>query len=242
MYDAWSPDEGAWSDWVKPVLFGFMDPEMAPEPRESRDWELNRELLAPLGDLGKVAAIVDLPGESGVELGLQLGAFGFRPVPLYNAIPAAGAFVALEGVVLALVDGAEAVRTLPLLASPAFLLDALRMTRRQLDGVHRPYDNRSVVRETDFPSPGALLTAGIERVLLIQSTFGPPQPDLEPILLKWQHAGLSLWQIAEVRSSPAQRCLLSRRPWYQRLSMWLNSAEPYPRGDGSYGRFAPQGG
>ena len=35
----------------------------------------------------KVAVVLDLPGAEGVRVGLELAARGYRPVPLYNAVP-----------------------------------------------------------------------------------------------------------------------------------------------------------
>lgn len=242
VYGAWSPDEGAWSDWVKPVLFASMAAEVATKPWEYADWVLEPELLAPLGGLGNVVAVVDLPGRSGVEVGLQLGTFGLRPIPLYNAIPAPGGFVKLAGIMTALVDGADTVAELPTQAPPAFLLDSLRMVRQRRDGAHPRYDNRWVVRATDFPSLSALRAAGIERVLLVQSTADRPLPDLEPVVLDWQRAGLELWRLAESPAGPARPQPMAPRPWYQRLRSWLDTSRFQPRSDGSFGHFYVQGG
>ena len=242
VYAAWAPDDGAWTDWVKPVLFGSMWTDVEAQSNDNSATWLSEALLRPLGDVTQVAVVVELPGVRSVAAGLALGQHGFRPIPLYNAVPFHGAFVALYGVMQALVNGAEAVGQLPLAAPPAFLLDSMRMRRRRLEGYAAPYDNRWVVRSDDFPSPGRLQRAGIRRILLLQETLARPATDLEPTLLAWQASGLELWRLAEDVPAAAALHQLSQRPWYERLATWLSSESPRRRGDGAYGRFYRHGG
>jgi hypothetical protein len=204
---------------------------------------LGPELLKPLAGLSDVAAVVDLPGADGVWAGLALGKQGFRPIPLYNALPHDDAFVDLRPISEALVDVSERVAQLPHDAPPAFLLDASRLTLRVPgDGVERLFDNRSVVRATDLPSAARLLDGGIRRVLLVQASARRHQLDLEPILLAWRSAGLEVWRLVESSSQPAAPYPFRRLAWYDRLAEWLQRPGPRRRSDGVYGEFWVQGG
>src|SRR6266496_907822 len=83
IFAAWSPADSLWSTWAKPVLFAhlgtsFLLPPGA-EAAPDADW-------SPTPD-EKVAMVLDLPGEEGVWVGVALAARGYRPVPLYNAVP-----------------------------------------------------------------------------------------------------------------------------------------------------------
>src|SRR6185503_17357155 len=102
----------------------------------SPEWEFS---WVPTPNEGALL-ILDLPGAEGVAAGLALTARGFRPVPLYNAIPLATPFspgntldesppvVEVLPIVRAL-DAATprlALAELPHDAPTAFLLDSLR--------------------------------------------------------------------------------------------------------------------
>ena len=82
IFRIWAPPESPWSPWAKPVLFSFMDSAFGvPHVRSivfDGGW-----VPAP----GSTAIVVDLPGEEGVMWGLKLAGLGYRPVPLYNALP-----------------------------------------------------------------------------------------------------------------------------------------------------------
>ena len=85
VYRAWSPEAAKWSPWVKPVVFAHLHAM----PAESEPAGVTHQEMAPLpldAD-GTTAIVVDLPSAEGVQLGLALAARGFRPVPLYNAVP-----------------------------------------------------------------------------------------------------------------------------------------------------------
>jgi hypothetical protein len=236
VYDAWAPDDGLWSEWVKPVLFASMADELSSEHVEiAMKWH---EVAARVRVRG--ALVVDLPGADGVELGLALSDVGYRPVPLYNAVPFANALVALYDVMSSLSHGARRLGQLPATAPPAFLLDSLRVRRRPVPN-EVPYDNRWVVRSTDLPSGPKLASSGIRQVLLIRRTLERPEPDLEEVLLRWQRQGLELWHVATDDERPAQRYEMGRRPWCQRL-LHAITLEPRPRSDGAYGRFVSHGG
>ncbi len=237
VYGAWAPDESAWSDWVKSVVFASLPDEVAPiAPENSEEWAKIACRCA-----GDFAVVVDLPGPDGVLLGVALAHVGYRAVPLYNALPHPRAFVDLEGVMQALVDGAMQLPALPPTAPPAFLVDESRMTAPSAPSRVVAYDNRSVVRGTDFPTPRKLASAGIRRALLIRSTLERPAPDLEAVLLEWQQQGLELWQLAARDARPPQPLRLAPRPWYVRAWAWLSGVSPRRRADGAYGRFWAHG-
>src|SRR5437870_2034209 len=88
-HEVWAPDEGAWSLWARPTLFGQIPVSTRPfgsalsEMRAEQPW-----LNVPLGwappPAENAALILDLPEAEAVHLGLALAGRGYRPVPLYN--------------------------------------------------------------------------------------------------------------------------------------------------------------
>jgi hypothetical protein len=149
---------------------------------------------------------LDLSGAEGVAVGVALGGLGYRPVPLYNAVPWAAepepgvqpdsTFPPLVdvGVILAALSAASpliASRHLPGDAPAAFLLDSNRRTpmRPVEPGT---FDNRSISFPTDFPSSAFLLSQGIQGAILVQRGESQPQPDLAHTLRMWEEAGLSI--------------------------------------------------
>src|SRR5882724_4842320 len=202
IFAAWSPENSLWSTWAKPVLFAQMSTSfvLSPSAETSRDAD-----WSPPPD-EKIALVLDLPGEEGVRVGLALAGRGYRPVPLYNALPlpfGAPIFDPLSGrsvaavnmlpIIGALLEGADqlARMSIPTNAPPAFLLDA----NRYGDGsriLPDEFDNRSICFTTDFPSANFLLTHGIQRILLVQRDRIEPQTDLKHVLRRWQDGGLLL--------------------------------------------------
>ncbi len=241
VYDAWAPEGGIWSRWVKPVLFGCL-PEVLEEASPPPASWLDAAMLGPLNAAPDVAIVVDLPSDQAIWAGLGLAGLGFQPTPLFNAMPHPDGLVDLESILDALVDGAQVLASRSAHGLPAFLLDADRAPRVRPGVGTRPYDNRSVVRDTDFPSPAVLRQHGVRRVLLIQPTPGRPAPDLEPVLLAWQRSGLELWRLAQHERARAEPFHLVPRPWFERLLSWLDSSGPQRRWGGIYGRYWRQGG
>src|SRR5689334_20476464 len=118
----------------------------------------------------KVALVIDCPGALSVSLGLAAASAGYRPVPLFNALPGSAATIAVPSkdpaapptrypiamvevwpIVSALLFATPplAAMKLPADAPPAFLLDS---NRRVGVGPVIPnrFDNRSVSFVTDF--------------------------------------------------------------------------------------------
>lgn len=200
IFDIWAPEDARWSKWVKPVLFACMDSPLScwldPVEKIDLSW-------APAA-ADNVALVLDLPGASGVEAGLDLAELGYRPVPLYNAIPMPfvipeygllppRAAVEVNPIVAALWRGRERLeqRVLPADAPPAFLLDWNRS-----GGGHKPspgsFDNRSVSFTTDFPSANFLLAHDVRCAIVAQPWDSGPKTDLAHTLRRWQEAGVAI--------------------------------------------------
>src|SRR5579883_1354046 len=192
VFNIWASPGGLWSPWVKPVLFACMNGSQPPAGElPVSTWML--DWVPVIED--NFALVLDLPREDGVLMGLELAKRGYRPVPLYNAIPEPTAqdlsqmgdqfYMSLPVVEVApirdaLWRGAEILGQLSLepAAPPLFLLDANRRTGRWSPPMPGNFDNRSVSFTTDFPSAIFLQSHGISRMILVQNTGSQPQPDL----------------------------------------------------------------
>jgi hypothetical protein len=224
IFSVWAPDDSPWSPWVKPVLFAFVDSPLAHIPvvgvADDVSW-------CP-ASAANAALVLDLPGLEGVLTGLALAKRGYRPVPLYNAIPLpfgspqvdpltgrTVASVDVQPIISALRAGAETLGRLelPIDAPPAFLLDANRsgdVRKMQPD----EFDNRSVSFTTDFPSANFFASRGIQRVVLVQRSRTEPQLDLAHSLRRWQDAGFILECKRVDSSDPIERFQIARPSWY----------------------------
>jgi len=200
----------------------------------------------------KTVLVLDLPGTEGVAAGLALATRGYRPVPLYNAVPLPILVPGSElGPGVALVDVrpilAALLRGTPLLreqsirpeAPPAFLLDA----RRRGDGGIFPgvFDNRSVSFTTDFPSANFLLARGLHRVVLVQSEGAQPQPDLAHTLRRWQDAGVNIELKRLDVAGPPVPCEVEKPPrfrwiWQRALAAFGLRRSP----SGGFGDWVPE--
>jgi hypothetical protein len=241
LFDAWAPAGGIWSDWAKPVLFAHWPrplPAVAEVPPPDLSW------VPPPAD--RVAVVVDLPGPSSVHLGLALAAVGYRPVPLFNAVPPPpeaapdSAVVVVEPTLAALTHGADRLRANPPPADapPAFLLDADRQAARR-DLAPGAFDNRSVVFATDFPSAARLAAHGITRAVLVRDRPGPIGDDLEDALRAWQTDGLRLEAKWMSEPGPAGPLSLPGRGWWARLWRRLTTTRPRRNPAGEFGAFIP---
>jgi hypothetical protein len=173
--------------------------------------------------------IFDLPGGEAVRLGMTFVSAGFRPIPVYNALP----WVEGSGFLLAndhppvvnMVDVVEALRVatpelararLPDDAPPIFLLDA---NRRRAMGPTRPgsFDNRSICFPTDFPSANLLLGCGMTRVILVRRDNDKPESDLAHTLRQWQDAGLPIELKRLDQPAPPHVIDVPKPSWYRSL-------------------------
>jgi hypothetical protein len=247
IFEAWAPRQGRWTPWAKPILFAYVD-AVPVERQASRPAWVRRELLN-LPDVGSpscggsTAVVVDLEGAMGVAAGLALADLGFRPVPLYNALPSPAAVVPMDEVLRAIVDGAVllANRPPPPLAPPAFLLDARRAGPGRLPRAGQ-FDNRSVAFETDFPSAATLRQAGIVDVVLIQSGRDTPAPDLARTLTSWQDAGIAIRRLRADDPRVAAPIIVRRAGFVMAFFRWLGRG--LLRGDRhrGFGGVVPHGG
>lgn len=191
MFETWAPTGAPWSGWVKPAPFAHLPGEFPPvDPTP----ELDAAWAAPPT---RIAIVVDLPGALVVQYGLALAAVGYRPVPLFNAIPPptpeALSVVNVAPILGALQHGAEALRRIPLPANapPAFLIDADRQAI-QNPPVAGAFDNRSIVFVTDFPSAARLAAQGLTSVLLFRESESGLGDDLRFALQTWDRQGLPI--------------------------------------------------
>jgi len=224
IFAVWAPDDSRWGRWVKPVLFAVLEPYGRPTPPPI---EWTPASWAP--ELSEnVAIVVDLPGAQSVAVGIALANAGYRPVPLFNALPLpAGlspidsitnrpvAMVDVQPVIQALQSGAETLATLniPADAPPVFLLDAKRS-----GGIYQPrpdeFDNRSICFTTDFPSANFLAAHGIARVVLVQQTESLVAADLAQVLRRWQDNGMRLGRVRLDFPGPPEPMQVRRPAWY----------------------------
>lgn len=197
VYAIWADMESLWSQWTKPVLFSFVEHEL-PAGAE----RVATSDMSWIPDANTATAIVvDLPGAEGVWFGIEAARRGYRPVPLYNALPfplppdpSVRTAVDVESILMALKTATHVLRalTIPPDAPPAFLLDANRRRSRFRLSVG-DFDNRSVCFITDFPSGQLLSENGIHTVILVERD-SHPEADLVRVLASWQNDGLSLFQ------------------------------------------------
>ena len=250
IYNIWAPRDAVWSGWVKPVLYSFMDGVF--ENPSLQPVKLDLNWVPPAGSAG---IVLDLPGADGVIWGIQLARSGYRPVPLYNALPFPlnetlmapklrhESTVHVDPIVGALVGATAILSELKLssAAPPVFLLDADRRLAK-VDPRPGRFDNRSVCFTTDFPSASFLLSHGIATVILVQEdTF--IGNDLLQVLLEWQTGGISLLR-KKARDSASPKSFRVKRPFFLRL-LWyrISVAVGLRRSElGGFGGIVPSSG
>ena len=194
IFDLWTPAASRWAVWAKPVL--FTDLSTGDEALPSRpvgealsiDW-IKIFTPAPV-------VIVDLPGAQSILYAPAFAKVGFQPVPLFNCCSSSSADEVLPTMELrsGLVRGAADLQTISLspAAPPAFLLDADRLTGRQIPSSGK-FDNRWMAFPQDFPSGTFLRESGLASILLVQADSVKPQEDLRQVFLRWQEAGLQIF-------------------------------------------------
>lgn len=229
-FEIWAPPAAQWSQWAKPVLFAHLGDAHAVAAAEAPvppafPPTYQAAWAAPAD--GRTVLVIDLPGRASVWLAEKLAAKGYRPVPLFNAIPFGRGSGLLSGdavcdlwpVVAAIAAATPAIAAarLPAVAPPAFLLDADRRTGTGRSPAPGMYDNRSVSLPTDFPSANLLLSRGVTSALLVQARDLEPQPDLAHTLLRWQQAGIEIRAVmvaGDAASAPVA-ITVSRPRWYR---------------------------
>lgn len=251
IFRIWAPPESVWSPWVKPVLFAFTDRifNLSPERSVPRNWDW---VPRP----SSTAFILDLPEEEAVLCSLRLAEKGYRPVPLYNALPFAisekvtspssrpASTVHVEPILCALVREAATLEKihLPPNAPPAFLLDSLRRLART-DIRPGIFDNRSVCFSTDFPSEAFLLEHGIRDVVVVQEAL-EFAPDLLSALVVWQATGIQIKRKLYRDFEPAVSVKAEPPSFLRKLWLRLRVAVGFHRAElGGFGEIVrPSGG
>lgn len=251
IFSVWAPDDSLWSSWAKPVLFAHLESASSHLPTAESIVDVS---WSP-DPADRAALILDLSGPEGTQIGVALAARGYRPVPLYNAIPlpfAARYLDPLTGRTVCAVDvlpilsalrqGAEQLAqiTLPPDAPPAFLLDANRHGggRKMLPD---EFDNRSVCFTTDFPSANFLQAHGINRALLVQKSALLPQPDVAHTLRRWQDGGMVLERIRLDFPGAPERLEVPRPTWYGAMFQRALAAVGLRRAKaGGFGAWVPE--
>jgi hypothetical protein len=249
VFSAWAPAESTWSRWAKPVLFAYLDAASS----DSAETDAPVDVSYAPASSDNVALLVDLPGREGVVAGIAFAAIGYRPVPLYNAIPLPSqdppdihiglAAVSVTPIIRALKNGAEQVAqvNLPADAPPAFLLDANRAAEGKLDP--RAFDNRSLILTTDFPSANFLASKGIHRALLVQRGGAEPQTDLAHVLRRWQDGGIQLERTTIGSSEKTEPFEIARPTWYGAMFQRAFASIGFRRGwSGGFGAWVSAGG
>lgn len=233
LFDIWCPSSGRWSPWVKPVLFSLHSHTavVASAPRMPPAWNMTGLPTAR----ENVALVLDLPGGEAVRLGMTFLAAGFRPVPLYNALPwqEGGGFLLSHEhpPVVNMTDVMAAVRDatpelskaqLPDDAPPVFMLDA---NRRRAIGPALPgsFDNRSICFPTDFPSANFLAGCGIQRAIVVMLDRGTLESDLMHTLRQWQDGGIQIELKQLDQPEPPRSIVVEKPSWYR--SMFYRALE-----------------
>jgi len=251
VFSIWAPTESPWSRWAKPVLFAYSDSLLA--QTTTTEFSGDVSWSPPPGEM--VALVLDLPGAESVLIGVALATRGYRPVPLYNAVPVpfgeplldpisgrAVAAVNVLPILSALRKGVEglAQSSLPFDAPPAFLLDANRCgDGRKMEP--EAFDNRSVSFTTDFPSANFLASHGIHRALLVQRNRAEPQSDLAHSLRRWQDGGLKLERLMLDALSEPESFEVTRPSWYGAMfQRALSSIGLRRSGTGGFGAWVPE--
>ena len=214
IYQAWAPPGGLWSPWVKAVLFAHLlntAPASAFTAAPAGS-SLPAPVLSPetfdltgIGPPGARVLIADFPGPVAVTMGLQAAEVGFRPVPLFSALPAnrpnmrtteGPVQMALpqEALCAALDAGAGVLgaATLPPDAPPIFLLDSHRHAKGG-GFLARLFDNRHEHWITDVPSGHFLMGHGLRGVVLLQRGHQRPARDVAQMIANWRNAGLTFY-------------------------------------------------
>lgn len=250
IFSVWAPESSPWSDWAKPVLFAHIDMALSYVPQGESAVDLN---FFPSAD-GKAAIVLDLPGAEGVHLAVVLARRGYRPVPLYNAVPLPTVMRVLDAGVAQPLGAVDLMPILSALrteterlaqwnpapnAPPVFLLDSNRQGegRRMAPG---QFDNRSVCFTTDFPSANFLRARRIEHMVLVQRGRIEPLQDLAHALRRWQGGGLVIERMRIDALATPERFEISRPSWFGMMFQRALLAVGFRRASGGgFGAWVP---
>lgn len=194
VYKAFVPKENKWSNWVRPVPFiniGMGKKNYSYNFKEQHVFHSNDENMKLF--LEDAAVIVDMPGASSINAGMNLVREGFRPIPIYNGIieeENSKSVVDNQTVSAGLLWMAKELFNINISddAMPAFLLDSNRLL--QYKSKISVYDNSWDVYRQDMPSAEYLKNNSVKRILLISERISG---DLRKILLNYRKAGIDIY-------------------------------------------------
>lgn len=194
VYKAFVPKENKWSNWVRPVPFiniGMGKKNYSYNFKEQHVFHSNDENMKLF--LEDTAVIVDMPGASSINAGMNLVREGFRPIPIYNGIieeENSKSVVDNQTVSAGLLWMAKELFNINISddAMPAFLLDSNRLL--QYKSKISVYDNSWDVYRQDMPSAEYLKNNSVKRILLISERISG---DLRKILLNYRKAGIDIY-------------------------------------------------
>lgn len=218
VYADWAPDAGLWSPWVKPSFFaGITKGVLA-----SSDVEAGPPIEIPwvLATTSGAALVLDVPGIRALRLALTLARGGFRPVPLFNCVPApgGGGLVPTDAMQRLLVSTADDLGPIdiPADAPPCFLLDSQRMAGGRTPNPGE-FDNRWMVFPQDLPSATFLAKRGIRTVLIVQETSTTVAEDLGHVVKGFRRGGLDVLVQLLDDDAPPQEAILPAGGWWKSL-------------------------
>ena len=194
VYKVFVPKENKWSNWVRPVPFiniGMGKKNYSYNFKEQHVFHSNDENMKLF--LEDTAVIVDMPGASSINAGMNLVREGFRPIPIYNGIieeENSKSVVDNQTVSAGLLWMAKELFNINISddAMPAFLLDSNRLL--QYKSKISVYDNSWDVYRQDMPSAEYLKNNSVKRILLISERISG---DLRKILLNYRKAGIDIY-------------------------------------------------
>ena len=194
VYKAFVPKENKWFNWVRPVPFiniGMGKKNYSYNFKEQHVFHSNDENMKLF--LKDTAVIVDMPGASSINAGMNLVREGFRPIPIYNGIieeENSKSVVDNQTVSAGLLWMAKELFNINISddAMPAFLLDSNRLL--QYKSKISVYDNSWDVYRQDMPSAEYLKNNSVKRILLISERISG---DLRKILLNYRKAGIDIY-------------------------------------------------
>lgn len=186
-FSIWAPENGQWSNWVKPAVFASMDgkantvdsnPIIVPEV----SWH------SP--EIQRSALILDLPSDQSIWESIALLKFHYQPVPLFNCCREAGMVIEVGPIVQALWKAAKVLKDSSVSKDglPVFLLDSNRLSHKELLTPGK-FDNRWCVLPQDMPSAAMLKSKGVNSVCLRTNKL---ENDVAHILNRYQVDGLKV--------------------------------------------------
>ncbi len=189
VFKIYAPASAKWTDWVRPVLFVAIDTY---NRKPIGDWQ-DRKVMFIKEYQQDTAIFIDLPGKESIELGINLGYFGYRPIPVFNGTDEQRGSQATTNTYLiesCLINGSEKLKNIQLKsdANPAFLLDSYRTNRyRTKESI---FDNSWDLYKQDVPSAKYFKQNGINKIIIVGDTI---QRDIKKILLKFQEEGIEIY-------------------------------------------------